>query len=125
MSYIKATAEVVMLDVQDVVTASYGYNEAKKLIEKLSPEDQERLLGGDNPILHNGIMGLASLLNDLEAHSLLGLRDDILAYFYNQGDSQAVDNTAIEAGIESFLCGDNHRDKYSFEEENDSFDSEW
>ena len=127
MIYLKATAEVVTLDVQDVVRTS-AYGDAKKALDDLAKNNQrayDYLMTGDPPVLRQGVQGLANLLTDLGPNRA----DDLLRHLSSQVDfvswGGAID-TFINAGIESRGCENTgHRDRYDPDEEADSFDSEW
>ena len=127
MIYLKATAEVVMLDVQDVVTGS-PYGDAKKALDDLKDHNRaayDYLMTGDPPVLRQGVQGLANLLEDLEPN----LAEDLLRHLSSPWDGiswgGAVD-TYINAARKSRGCEDTgHRDRYDADEEADSFDSEW
>ena len=126
MIYLKATAEIVTLDVQDVVRTSV-YGDAKKALDNLqknNPQAYDYLMNGNPPVLRQGVQGLANLLTDLGPRRA----EDLLRHLSSPWDGiswgGAVD-TSINAALESVGCGAAHRDKYDADEEADSFDSEW
>lgn len=127
MSYIKATAEVIVLDNKDIAT-DYSAGFTSKLLDDLkakNPTVYANLMEGDNPILHNGADGLANLLTDMPE----GAANRLIRRLQN-GANSGDDATEFWAEAEAFIRGcfegfTANRDKYAVDEENDSFDSEW
>ena len=125
MSYVKATAEVVMLDMQDVVRTSYSYTDVKNLFNSLHDGPKELL----SSVLLNpdDIKGLQNLLNDVSEEEA----DRLIRLLANSNESAEYLGT-LRATYDSVrltaTCNDaSHNDiyRYSAEEEADSFDSEW
>lgn len=124
MSYIKATAEVVMLDVQDVVRTSFDPKVVSDLYDSLSG-GAKRTLGAGFFNRDGVAAGLTNLLNDLDPEIAQALFDGLSDPDTERAAAVAAD---IAAYAERLRCSDaSHRDfyRYSADEEDDSFDSEW
>ena len=128
MIYLKATAEIVMLDNQDVATSYLSdAQNALKNLEKTNQEAYDRLMTGDSRVLHQGALGLAHLLEDL-APEHLNIVNDILNGL-NSSEKVVSSSASVQVEIEADslgkTCDPGHRDWYDADEEADSFDSEW
>ena len=125
MSYIKATAEVVMLDSQDIVTESYGANTVHLMLENLKEHNR----GSYNDlmrVLNKGEAGLVALFQDINARN--PDKADDMAWYFNNASSLTDDVVRDAAWWEAYFvdfCGSQNRAKYDPDTEDDSFDSEW
>lgn len=128
MSYVKATAEVVTLDVQDVVrTSQYSIKDAEKLMAGISEVSRQLLLEGSiftDPVLNNGTVGLARLLNDLYKTNPDSARR-LENRFKNDFFPASATDFWAEYEADLARCDEANRNRYDAEEEADSFDTEW
>lgn len=125
MSYIKATAEVVMLDSQDIVTGSYGAKAVHDMLENLKSNDLNEY-NEVMSVLNRGEAGLVDLFKDLSERN--PDKADRLASYFNEGSPLTDDVVDDMADLEAYLfnfCFSTNRAKYDPDSEDDSFDSEW